>query len=70
VKVNEATNAELRAEIMRLTEKLDKREEIVNKYKDLKGSYAQLLQKLEKSEMSRRELQEKNKTYKSQIHRL
>jgi hypothetical protein len=56
VKVNENTNAELRAEISRLIEKLDKREEIVIKYKDLKVDYRQLLQKLEKSEMSRREL--------------
>ena len=61
LKVNEASNKELRQEIKRLLKNIQAKEEIVEEFKFHKIKYRELLNKLEKSEMHRREQAEKVK---------
>ena len=61
LKVNEASNKELRQEIKRLLKNIQAKEEIVEEFKFHKIRYRELLNKLEKSEMHRREQAEKVK---------
>lgn len=55
LETNKNANNELREEIRRLNQRLARQEEFQVKYKQLKIGYNQLLNKLEKSEMQRRD---------------
>ena len=65
LKVNEASNKELRNEIRRLNLKIISKDEITDKLKLQNIKYRELLYKLEKSEMLRREQAEKVKAQQS-----